>query len=226
MEKKNFKNMGRGVYISLAICMLVIAGIGIFASVRSVSNLVAENVEELDDLSVNSDLISSYLPPFEEKDIFLASDETLTLPESTTSEPIVWREPVEGEVLKRFSDGELMYSETMNDYRTHNGVDICAEDGDAVVSVGKGTISDVRIDPLWGMTVSVDHGNGMVSVYKNLSETLPEGIEMGAYVDEGGIIGAVATGALVEVGERSHLHFEVMSDGVYVDPIEALSIYE
>lgn len=226
MEKKKFKNMGRGVYISLAICMLVIAGIGIFASVRSVSNLLAENVEELDDLSVNSDIISSYLPPIKETDV---PDITDTTPEATTTvtvEPTVWIEPVEGEVQKRFSAGELMYSETMNDYRTHNGVDIATSDGATVVSIADGTVKEVRVDPLWGTVVSVDHGNGIVSVYKNLSDTLPEGIESGAFIEEGGVLGAVSSRALVEIGEASHLHLEVMSDGVLVDPVDTLSIYE
>lgn len=226
MERRKFKNMGKGVYISLAICMLVIAGIGIFASVRSVSNLLAENVEELDDLSVNSDIVSSYLPPVKESDIKDTSDEIPDVSTLAPAEPTVWIEPVSGDVQKRFSAGELIYSETMNDYRTHNGVDISSSDGATVVSVADGTVSDVRVDPLWGTVVSVDHGNGMVSVYKNLSDTLPEGIEVGAFVEEGGVIGAVSSGALVEIGEASHLHLEVMSNGEYVDPIKALSIYE
>ncbi|MBQ9976755.1 MAG: M23 family metallopeptidase [Clostridia bacterium] len=225
MERNKFKNMSRGVYISLAVCMLIIAGIGIFASVRSVSNIMSENMESLDDLSVNGDILSEYIPPVME--LPTVKEETPSIPEPQPVEPIVWSEPIiEGEVQKRFSDGELMYSETMNDYRTHNGIDVSAAEGTAVVSVADGYIKYVGIDPLWGRTISVDHGNGIVTVYKNLSETLPEGIEAGAFVEEGGVLGAVSTGALVEIGENSHLHFEVMSDGVYVDPIEVLSIYE
>ena len=225
METKKFKNMGRGVYISLAICMLVIAGVGIFASVRSVSNLLAENVEELDDLSVSSDLISGYFPSIKETDL---PDSLEAVPETNpvANEPIVWIEPVSGEIQKRYSEGELVYSETMNDYRTHNGIDISASDGTAVVSVADGTVKDVRVDPLWGTVVSVDHGNGIVSVYKNLSNTLPEGIEIGAFVEEGGVVGAVSSGALVEIGEASHLHLEVIANGEVVDPVKALSIYE
>lgn len=226
MEIKKFKNMGRGVYISLAVCMLVIAGIGIFASVRSISNLLADNVEELDGVSVNKDIISSYFPPLKDGGISDVSDDISDVTTEVTAEPVSWIEPVNGEIQKRFSAGELMYSETMNDYRTHNGVDISVSDGTAVVSVADGTVADVRVDPLWGTVVSVDHGNGIVSIYKNLSDTLPEGIEIGAFVEEGGIIGAVSSGALVEIGEASHLHLEVMSNGELVDPVEVLSIYE
>ncbi len=224
MEKKNFKNMKRGVYISLAICMLVIAGVGIFASVRSISNIVNENLDELDEISVSNDLVSDLVPYPVVKD-----DTSSTVPEEDKNVAVpetVYRAPVDGEVLKRFSEGELVYSKTMNDYRTHNGIDILCESGEAVVSVGAGTIKEILLDPLWGMCVSVDHGNGIVSVYKNLSETLPEGIESGAFVSDGGIIGAVSSTALVEIGEESHLHLEVFENGTAVDPIKVLKIYE
>ncbi len=227
MEKKNFKKMGRGVYISLAICMLVIAGVGIFASVRSVSNIMNENLETLDELSdvgeFDFSLPTSDVPIKDELD----EEEKIKESEKVSVEPVVYGEPLKnGEVLKRFSNGELVFSETMNDYRTHNGIDILAENADAVVSVADGTIVKAELDALWGMTVSVDHGNGIVSVYKNLSETLPEGIESGAFVSSGGVIGAVSTSALVEIGEKPHLHLEVFSNGVAVDPIETLKIYE
>lgn len=229
MEKNKFKNIGKGVYISLAVCMLVIAGIGIFASVRSVSNLVNENVDNLDDVSVSKELLTGIIPQVvkdKDEDKRAEEEKTRPLPEKESVKEIVWKKPVEGEVVKRFSNGELFYSQTMNDYRTHNGIDVCASIGDSVTAVGGGIITDIVNDPLWGTTVSVDHGDGTVSVYKNLSDTLPVGIETGAYVEEGGIIGAVSTSALVEIGEAPHLHLEVYSNGVLADPIETLKIYE
>jgi len=227
MEKNKFKNIGKGVYISLAICMLIIAGIGIFASVRSVSNLVNENVEDLADIGVSGDLFTGAIPQKEKEEKKTEDNEkTEPLPEKTEPKKTVWTKPVEGEVTKRFSNGELFYSQTMNDYRTHNGIDVEASLGDAVVAVGSGVIKSVENDPLWGTTVSVDHGDGTLTVYKNLSETLPVGIEVGAFVGEGGVIGAVSTTALVEIGEEPHLHLEVYADGTAVDPIEALKIYE
>ncbi len=225
MEKKNFKKMGRGVYISLAVCMLFIAGVGIFASIRSVSNIVNENLEELDNLSVSSDLNTPTLINPPKSDV--TTEPELEPVENVPVEEVEYGVPVEGgELLKHFSNGELMYSETMNDYRTHNGIDILAEAGSAVVSVAEGVIVDVVDDPLWGTSVTVDHGNGVISVYKNLGETLPEGIESGAYISSGGIIGAVSTTALVEIGEKPHLHLEVFCNGAVSDPIKTLKIYE
>lgn len=227
MKKIKFWKMSKGVYISLAVCMLLIAAVGIYSAVRSASNLVSESLENVENVSVSNEGIDNLLP----KDVFgegekqKNDEETLTIPEKNEQEVLNWREPVEGTLKKEFSHGELVFSETMNDYRTHSGIDIAASDGEAVVSVARGTIKDVYLDPLWGMTVEVDHGNGIVSVYKNLSETLPEGIKSGVYVQDGGIIGAVSSSALVEIGELPHLHFEVYKDGVAQDPVEELSIY-
>ncbi len=225
MERKKFKNMGRGVYISLAICMLVVAAVGIFASIRSVSNLVSDNIEEVNKVSIPNDftvsLIDNY--DFTEKQDESVGSENVEIP----APDITYISPVQnGEVVKRHSGGELVYSETMNDYRTHNGIDISAESGDAVMSVAAGTIIKAEEDPLWGMSVAVEHGNGVVTVYKNLDKTLPEGIEEGAFVESGGVIGAVSTSALVEIGEKTHLHFEVIDEGEYIDPATILNINE
>ncbi len=228
MEKRYFKKMGKGVYISLAVCVLLIAFAGIFASVRSINKMSEANGEILENISGNNG-ISDYFPVDSVK---LPTVETSNgevsepLNEENEVKSIVWSEPVKnGKVQKQFSNGELCYSETMNDYRTHNGVDIKADNGEAVLSVGPGIITAVENDALWGMSVSVDHGNGIVTVYRNLSEVLPQGIEKGSYVEQGGILGAVSTSALVEIGEASHLHFEVYSDGKAVEPLETLSIY-
>lgn len=226
MERKKFKNMGRGVYISLAICMLVVAAVGIFASIRSVSNLVTDNIEEVNKVTLPNDFTVSLVDSYdfaEEKE-----DNTQVLENVEIPAPdITYICPVQNrEVVKRHSGGELVYSETMNDYRTHNGIDIAAESGDAVMSVAAGTIIKAEEDALWGMCVEVEHGNGIVTVYKNLDKTLPEGIEEGAFVESGGVIGAVSTSALVEIGEKTHLHFEVIDEGEYIDPATILNINE
>ena len=228
MQTKKFKNMSRGIYISLAICILTIAGVGIFASVRSISKIMFEAKEDVESISVNTEFVErmNALSKVEEKDVF-SEDEPVTKIEETKAEPTVWTVPVgDGSVLKRFSGDELVYSETMNDYRTHKGLDVTASTGDAVICVGDGIISSIVEDPLWGTTVSVEHANGIVSVYKNLDKTLPEGIEEGAFVEQGGIIGAVSASALVEIGELPHLHLEVYQNGEALDPIEVLKIYE
>ena len=115
-----------------------------------------------------------------------------------------------------------VYSLTMNDYRAHTGVDISADIGSAVVALTDGTVSALWSDPMMGVCLSIDHGNGLSSHYKNLSSELPEGIAVGSEVKAGQTIGAVGDSCLVELAETEHLHFEVTKDGKHVDPMTYL----
>lgn len=130
--------------------------------------------------------------------------------------------PTEGSIFKGYSMDMPVFSLTMNDYRAHTGVDISAEMGSAVVSMTDGTVCNVWNDPMMGMCISVDHGDGLISHYKNLSSELPEGIAIGTTVKAGQTIGAVGDTCLVELAETDHLHFEVTKEGKHLDPMDYL----
>ena len=70
-----------------------------------------------------------------------------------------------------------------------------------------------------GYCVAVIHGGDACTVYKNLAETLPEGIEEGVSVKAGQTIGYVGESAMVEIAEEPHLHFEMTVNGIAVDPL-------
>lgn len=216
---KDIRFTKRGIYISLAICMLLVGGIGVFTAVRNINKIIDDTdflYEEVTNLP-DSTLDTNFLDSIKDKEV---------------SEPVINNEeyvvlnfisPVAGEVSKEYSGTELVYSETMNDYRTHTGVDFVTEEGTAVVSSESGEIVSIEKHPLWGTMVKVEHENGFTTCYKNLSDTLPEGIEIGSYVSAGGVIGSVGSTALVEIGELSHLHFEMAVNGTTVNPLEYIS---
>ena len=126
--------------------------------------------------------------------------------------------PVAGEVLNPHSDTVPVFSITMNDYRTHTGVDILASPGEAVMAAADGVIGAVYEDPMMGTCMTVVHSGGAVSTYKGLYSTLPEGIVQGASVTKGQIIAAVGDTALAEIAEEPHVHYELSIDGAAVDP--------
>lgn len=137
--------------------------------------------------------------------------------------PPVYTWPVKGDIVSPFSLEVLAYDETMGDWRTHSGVDIFAQPGTRVLAMSSGTVRRVYADELMGSTVVIDHGEGLVSYYHNLTAapTVAEGDE----VVTGTVIGAVGDTAIAESGRPSHLHLEVSLDGRAVDPVDYLPQY-
>ena len=128
--------------------------------------------------------------------------------------------PVSG-VLSKKHDPELqVYSVTMNDYRVHIGVDIVTEKDAPVYAAADGTVARIWKDVLMGYCIAVQHNGDCLTVYKNLAETLPDGIAEGASVRSGQLIASVGESAMVELAEEPHLHFEMTVEELAVDPLE------
>lgn len=128
--------------------------------------------------------------------------------------------PVNGTLSKGHDATTQVFSNTMKDYRVHLGVDIATEANAAVAAAADGTVSQIWEDALMGHCIAVVHGGDACTVYKNLAETLPEGIEEGVEVKLGQTIGYVGESAMVEIAEEPHLHFEMTVGGIAVDPLE------
>lgn len=128
--------------------------------------------------------------------------------------------PLKGEVLAAFSVDDLIYSKTMDDWRTHDGVDIAAAIGTTVMSASAGTVAAVFNDSMMGTTVVVEHAGGYETTYANLQPVPP--VKAGDAVSAGQIIGAVGTTAGAESAQSPHLHFTVTKNGELVNPHEFL----
>ncbi len=148
--------------------------------------------------------------------------ETAAVDAAKTEKPkFVMEMPHSGEIIAPCSLEELLYSETMKDWRTHNGIDIAAKPGDQVKAAENGVVSKVFKDELFGVVVTVDHGNGVLSNYANLQSE--DFIKVGTKVKKGDIIGGVGKSGALEVSLEPHLHFEIISNGEYKDPQEFLN---
>ncbi len=133
--------------------------------------------------------------------------------------------PIDGTVTKAFTDDIAVYSLTMNDYRVHSGVDIYAPVGTNVKACAAGVVERVWEDPFMGCCLEIDHGGGMKSLYANLSGEFPRGIEAGATVLAGDVIGGVGSTMVIEMADTDHLHFALSKDGMYIDPMAYMTNY-
>lgn len=124
--------------------------------------------------------------------------------------------PVFGNVSIAFSDTELAYSKTIDSWITHSGLDLKAEEGSPVRAALDGTVSETTNDAQWGLTIVLDHGDGVFTRYSNLS-TL-DLISKGQKVKKGDVISGVGKTALCEIAEDPHLHFELIRDKQNIDP--------
>lgn len=151
-----------------------------------------------------------------------AADEPIPAPVFDDVLPTVRVRPVNGYIGKEFSEDELIYAPTMNDFRTHDGVDIVGDIGTPVSALADGTVADVYDDPFMGTTVVLKHSGGLVSSYSNLSAELPQEIYVGASVSVGDTIGGIGETALIESAEVPHVHVSIFLDEHAVDPEEYL----
>ena len=217
---------GLGFYAVLALC-IVAAGVGGYflllredpqAAVPAVPDTEASAPAE--DLPEHEPVVETV--PLEEQE---EESEPAVMPEVTVplddtpvvaEEPQVVVSPLQGEVVAAFSVDQLQYNETLDDWRTHDGVDIAAAEGDAVLAACAGTVASVSDDPLMGTTVVLRHSDGYETTYANLQAE--PAVETGDTVTAGQAIGAVGTTAVAESARGAHLHFSVTKDGETVDP--------
>ena len=217
---------GPGFYAVLALC-IVAAGVGGYflllredpqAAVPAVPDTEASAPAE--DLPEHEPVVETVLleEPEEESEPAVMPEVTVPLDDTpvVAEEPQVVVSPLQGEVVAAFSVDQLQYNETLDDWRTHDGVDIAAAEGDAVLAACAGTVASVSDDPLMGTTVVLRHSDGYETTYANLQAE--PAVETGDTVTAGQAIGAVGTTAVAESARGAHLHFSVTKDGEAVDP--------
>ena len=244
-NQKSMKKMmaGRSLYIALGVCLLAVGAVG-FSAVRNMTSpkvAVPEVTTErttyvnysrhvFTDPTTQPAEIASDLPEPDTEPVTAAVFDSGNTPlsettteEETTAKTVVWSSPLGHTIGRDYSRGVPVFSPTMKDYRTHNGVDFPGVAGDTVTPIGEGEVLAVTHDPLWGYSVTVDHGNGVVSKISGLSDKdLPE---TGDYVHENAVIGRVGE-IPVEAQDAAHVHLEVRVNGKLTDPLELLGLSE
>ena len=124
--------------------------------------------------------------------------------------------PVEGDIVRDFAVDSLVYSDTLQEWTTHTGIDIKADKTTVVKSAEAGIVKTIKNDPRYGLTVIVEHENGFQTVYSNLLTS--EFVVEGEKVEKGQSLGTVGNTAAFEIADEPHLHFEILKDSVQVDP--------
>lgn len=129
--------------------------------------------------------------------------------------------PMNGQVLQAFSGDELVYNQTLEDWRTHNGLDLQGLQNDNVASPMKATVVKVdKDDPLWGGLVELQGEDGIIVRLCGLDSVY---VQKGQALEQGAAVGLLGTIPCEGALER-HLHVECLQDEKYVDPAPLLGI--
>lgn len=149
-----------------------------------------------------------------------AEPRTTTPPaESTTSAqaaaaPGIW----DAKPLAAFSGDELVYSATLGDWRTHNGIDYAAARGEKVSAPAAGKVTLAGADGSWGPTVAIEDASGRLWRISGVADLK---VKAGDTVTAGQALGTVGS-VSCECAEDSHIHLEVKQGEKYLDPAKVM----
>ena len=231
---------GMGFYIALLVCVVAAGVVGYFALLNDETETVNDPLQMVDQLTPGPS--QAVVEPDPEPARPVISDQPVTVirqepPEETepepdpapeapvsapVQEPVMAQEPMAvvpplaGETAAVFSIDQLTYDATLGDWRTHDGIDIRAAAGDAVVAAAAGTVLSGEEDGRMGTTVTVEHQDGYITTYASLQPDPP--VLAGDSVSAGAVIGTVGNTSLSEAGLGAHLHFSVARNGETIDP--------
>lgn len=226
-ESKKKRFAGKGYYIALIACIMAV-GISGYVFVKTARSSAVEASAEVTipptaSAEVSAEPGTSAKPAEDKTTASSAKDDLMedayeATMGSVEAETVEW--PLEGDLLSSFSQEKLTYSQTMGDWRTHEGLDIAAQVGDPVRATQAGSVSAVYEDDFLGTVVVIAHSGDLATRYANLAQE-PD-VAVGDTVSAGQTIGQVGHTALLETAEPDHLHFEVYENGKAVDPLDYL----
>ena len=100
--------------------------------------------------------------------------------------------------------------------RQHNGIDVAASIGTPVTAAGSGSVVNAGPNGGFGNMVTINHGNGLVTVYAHLNAI---NVRSGQTISTGQSVGTVGT-----TGNSTgpHLHFETRINGIAYNPLQYL----
>lgn len=202
-------------YLVTGACLLVIAAIVVGVVFAVKSNKVGDVIDKPNNDTPN---ITNPDDGNNGGNTNKPNDDNPTVDTSSKYELIV---PVkDANVIKAHVFG---YDQTMDWYRLHEGMDFAAAAGTQVFAAVDGRIKEISTsDVLYGATITIEHENGVTTVYKFVEPA--EGMKVGDSVNRGEVIATIAAANGVENKDGDHLHFEVYKDGKIADPDDYLEL--
>ena len=227
MKKSNGKVITfikrNALYLILAFCILAI---GLSITLALISKNAEMNTGNLND---DKPVVETPIDPPEDDNTAQNPDDTPVqnpddTPDVPVSTPVQFIMPVANATSIGEYSEQMVFNSTLNRFTAHMAIDFYASEGTEVMAVYDGTIESVENTLLHGTTITVDHGNGLKTVYNSLADG--DTVKVGQSVTQGQVIGQVSVKNRQEYKDGAHLHFQVIEDGEIIDPAKYLDIAE
>ncbi|MBK9078445.1 MAG: M23 family metallopeptidase [Hyphomicrobium sp.] len=135
--------------------------------------------------------------------------------QGNNSKKFLMRKPVRGDDVRLTSGFGVRYHPLLNVRKMHTGVDWAADPGTPILASGTGVIEEAGHKGYNGNYIRIRHPNGYHTAYSHMSK-IASGITPGVKVRQGQVIGFVGSTGL---SSGPHLHFEVLVNSRFVDPM-------
>ncbi len=227
-KKTGGASLGKGYYIALILCALAIGITGyVYYQNTQAEPQQLQSTEPSPQLSSTTPTAGQ--PANQDVPVIATEPQkpgpaapTVPTTEPAAKKPLKTAAPLQGQEVMGYSMEALSYNQTTRDWRVHNGVDLAAEAGTAVMAAADGEVYTIYEDDSMGVTVVIRHEGGYHTRYASLSPELA--VSVGDKVTMGQTIGTVGNTALVETVLGPHVHFSVTYRDQPMDPAEFLAL--
>ena len=137
-----------------------------------------------------------------------------TVKSVNTIKKLQFVKPLTGKIIKDYYKNDLVYSKTLETWKTHEAVDIRCEKGSKVKASEEGVVEKIYEDSLYGNTIIIKHNQGYKTIYSNVKATAKEGKK----VNKNEIIGSVDNSGIIESKDDTHIHFMMLLNNEIIDP--------
>lgn len=131
------------------------------------------------------------------------------------SRKFLLRKPVRGDNVRLTSGFGVRFHPLLNTRKMHTGVDWATAAGTPIIAAGNGTIEEAGHKGYYGNYIRIRHANGYHTAYGHMMR-LAAGVKEGVKVRQGQVIGYVGSTGL---SSGPHVHFEVLVNSRFVDPM-------
>lgn len=213
VKEKKISKQGIKVLTSMVLLLMLSASLGLTDGIKKYGN----DINPKDSSSVaTSSSIDGASDTSNKEELVLATKATEKVVTKKVEEKLVFGKPLDGEIQKMYSNDKVIYSKTLSQWKTHDGLDVSVKKSMDVKAIEKGVVQEIYDDSFYGKTIVIEHIKGYKSQYSNLDNNV--NVNVGESVVKGQKIGKVGNTSVGEYLDDAHLHFMLFLNEKSINP--------